>query len=324
MNSAKPLIALIVLTHLCGCALVGNQTAQHRFREPSSDFRQQTHITPSRLQNPPMAFADSQSQAGTYETTETRNIRLGQYALRNGQAPQGNQQVHKTQNQSEEEFLPDGCQIGWIWPDSRESPGPIPYVPREGDILTASSIVFWQTAAYVGLARSGLPHHVMMVIRKSDGNLGIFEVGAGEDTRVVIRPIKSRLEMGKKLKGGVIAVRQIKRDLTPEESLALTCFAEAQLGKKFTNKLGFFPLVLPNRPVGPSCDNQSRWFCSELVLQALRQAKLICANDRPRKYLPADVFDDDRYDWSALWTDSMDWTIDTTPTMRRPLFDPGR
>lgn len=222
-------------------------------------------------------------------------------------------------------FLSDCTQIGWIWPRGTSSTGPVPYVPREGDLIFASSISPKRTLQYVFLAKIGLPHHVMMVVRKSDGRLGTFEVGSGGDRSVVIRPIYDRLFKHKELyDGSVLAVRQIRRPLSPEESYRLTCFAESQIGKPFSPPKQFIPIAIPGRPVGETCNGQETWFCSELVVQALRVSGLLVGVGKPKAIVPEDLYIDDRNDLSHLWTRPQDWSPTTKPTLRRPVFDPDR
>lgn len=220
-------------------------------------------------------------------------------------------------------FLPDLVQVGWV--RSGKAGGPVPYVPREGDIIMTSTKNLKQTLSYLLIGRVGLPHHVMVVVRKSDGTLATLEVGAGGERTVAIRPVCTRLHKHKQTyKGSVISVRQIRRALTPQESYALTCFAESQVGKPFSSKREFLPLTLPGRPVAPTNNNQPTWFCSELVVQSLRVAKLTVGIGRPKAILPEDLYHDEKYDLSALWTKPLDWTQSTNPTTLRPVFDPGR
>ena len=222
-------------------------------------------------------------------------------------------------------YQPDGTAIGWLWPEGKEQAGPVPYVPREGDIIFTSSISLRMTSAYVLLGRVGLPHHVLMVVRRGDGQLVAFEVGAGADKQVKFRPLCPRLAKHKSMyPGSVVAVRQIKRPLSAEESARLTCFAESQLGKAFFEPREFVPYLLPGRPAPPTRLAQTTWCCSELVAQALQSAGLMVGGPNPRDLSPEDLYHDDTCNLSPLWNAPLDWTPQPTPTVKRPLFDPGR
>lgn len=218
------------------------------------------------------------------------------------------------------------CQVGWIWPNS-DSPhcgSPVPYQPQEGDLIFSSSIRPYQTISYLLVARVGLPHHVMLVVRKRDGELGVLEVGSGESTDVCIRPMDTRLNRLKsRTCGCAIAVRRIRRSLSGQESVRLTEFAEMQVGKQFTAFRDLLTVALPTRPVTDTKNHQPTWFCSELVMQALGESQLIHHLSKPKQYTPEDLYHDRRCDLSGLWMPPKDWTPCPEETHVRPAFDPG-
>jgi len=223
------------------------------------------------------------------------------------------------------QFTQQHSKIGWIWPRGNQADGPIPYVPREGDIVFTSSISPKQTFEYLAIGRIGLPHHVLLVFKKSDGCLATLEVGAGGDRTVSVRSIPIRLNKHKDLyDGSTIAVRQIRRTLSSEESYKLTCFAESQVGKQFSKPISFLPIAIPGRPVSDSTNSQSSWYCSELIVQGLRTSGLFVGVGRPKAIVPEDLYLDRKYDLSHSWLLPQDWTPDQNPKHTRPLFDPEK
>ena len=224
---------------------------------------------------------------------------------------------------SDPPFLPEFAQVGWLWTDGQKEP--VPYVPREGDIIFASSIARAQTILYRTIGGIGLPHHMIVVVKNNQGQLGTFEVGAGSDKRAVIRPIFARLKEHKvSYPGSTIAVRQIKRALTCDESRRLTCFAESQVGKPFTKLRDLTKLGLTGRALETSGLHTEQWFCSQLATHALVECGLVKGISDPGKIVPEDVYHDTEYDFSGLWTKPTDWTYVLEPTTVKPLRDPSR
>lgn len=222
-------------------------------------------------------------------------------------------------------YSTEGSQVGWLWHRHECCAEAMPYVPREGDLIFTSSIAAKQTLTYF-MARTGLPHHVLLVFKRSDGTLAALEVGCGGDRSVAVRAIPLRLNKHKEIYfGSTIAIRQIKRPLTSCESNQLTCFAETQVGKPFSSWLSFTTLIIPGRPSAHSDNSQAQWFCSELVVQALNTAGLIVGANKPRSLAPADLYHDDRCDLSYLWCQPRDWTATTKEADHlRPVFDPDK
>lgn len=229
----------------------------------------------------------------------------------------------KTDVYASNQFTSELEQVGWLWPQEDGCYGPVPYVPREGDLIFTSSRSFKQTFVYLAFGHIGLPHHVMLVFKKSDGCMAALEVGSGGDRSVAIRALPKRLTKHKELyEGSTIAVRQIRRPLTAEESYQLTCFAEGQVGKPFSSRTSFLFVAMPGRVAPESSNGQPTWFCSELIAHALRECGLLVGSGRPRGFAPEDLYLDERYDLSHLWVIPQDWTCDTNPNHLRPVFDP--
>ena len=220
-------------------------------------------------------------------------------------------------------FTPEYSQIGWLWTGQNELP--VPYVPREGDIILSSTIAPTQTILYKLIGNIGLPHHTMLVVKNSKGELGVFEVGAGSNKSVVIRPIELRLKKHKKdYKGSVITVRQIKRALTADESRKLTCFAESQLGKEFYKFRELSRLGRQGEPAERTSSSTDSWFCSQLVVHALAEIGLVKCLEDAGALVPEDIYHDTEYNFSGLWTKPTDWTYDQEATKVKPLRDPSR
>ncbi len=214
---------------------------------------------------------------------------------------------------------------GWVWPSQNANLGPTVYIPREGDLVFTSSKSAAQTLYYRLFPRVGFPHHPALVVRRASGNLATLEVGSGGDRSVALRPIYDRLNTHKEtFEASVIAIRRIKEPLTDLQSYRLTCFAEAQLGKAYVSQRELLPLVLPARPVGDTFNSQETWYCSELVVQALRDSGVLVGVGKPKAFMPEDLFVDDKYDLSNRWTAPLDWTPTTEPTKAQPRWYPSR
>jgi len=196
-----------------------------------------------------------------------------------------------------------------------------PWVPAEGDIVLLSHRSL--SINYL-LDRSSHPAHSGLIVRTPTGNLAFLEVGGGEDGRVVTRPIAYRLSKYLQThESTVLWVRRIKRDVTLEESVRITRFAEAQLGKKFAKWCRFLLMGLPFRPMPKTRPDQNEWFCSELVVEAIREGRLIDDRTNPSRLTPYDVLHDKRIDLSPLWGPAEQWTpIARLPTERPAFAEP--
>lgn len=205
-------------------------------------------------------------------------------------------------------------EAGYLW--SRytvENPGqPLAWQPREGDMVLMTSPDKGQTIAY-GLAGISHPFHSGLVIRRSNGELGLLESGGAKDLRVTISPIVGRLN-----RDDMVAekrfywVRRIKGTITPAQSAAMTAYAEPQVGKPFVpySRLAWF--YLPGRPQPrPTTVNQPDWFCSEIVTAVLHSAGLLPSNAfRPGAVTPEDLFHDKPgYDISYLYHAPLPWSM---------------
>src|SRR5262249_28320940 len=117
----------------------------------------------------------------------------------------------------------------------------------------------------------------------------------------------------------VIGARGPRRPLTPDESVRLTTFACAQLGKPFAPYWRLVLLMLPGRGGRPSRPDQRDWYCAELVCAALAAAGLWPGDGPPGRVFPADLFFDD-FDLSGQWEPPARWTPCPCPPAHRPMF----
>ena len=116
--------------------------------------------------------------------------------------------------------------------------------------------------------------------------------------------------------GGLVWVRPIMIEPTPDESARMTAFAERQLGKPYCH-FRILAHVTPFRARGPITEDlvpplggkgdQSAWFCSEQTAEALIQAGMLTPIRSSIVY-PSDLFFDDRVDLSARWSPPLRWT----------------
>lgn len=215
------------------------------------------------------------------------------------------------------------CCVGSLW--DREAdwcPGQCrAYLPREGDLVFFSSVSPFYCMAYYG-ARSGHPWHVAMVVRDSCGQLRLLEAG-GHKHDVALLDVRERMHgYLEKHSRRRIWVRRVKEPLTPEQSRCLTTFAELQEGKRFAGYCRIGLLGLPCRPLRPTDPEQCRWFCAELVSEAMRLCGMCPACWMvPEKTTPRDLFTD-RRDISCGWCPPETWSPDCDPPPPGPFCAP--
>lgn len=177
-----------------------------------------------------------------------------------------------------------------------------PYVPQAGDIvLESDDRLTWGMGHR--LAKSGHPHHSMIVVCKPEGGFAILEAGGNPDTpsKVSIADLFRILEWEEAKTGRKerrIWVRQRKAPLTQEQSAALTDFALQVQGRRFA-RAKLFEMMTPIRAKGPirtawlgrpNYDKNS-YFCAEMVVTALAASGLIDAEfARPGASFPHDLF----------------------------------
>lgn len=188
------------------------------------------------------------------------------------------------------------------------------YEPREGDLIFYDDkSIFW-TVLFVW-AGSGPPLHMGMVVKKTDGTLAVLEAGPDDTIHVALLDLEKRLPQFDKDFRGTITIRRCKKDLTKEQSAALTKFAEAQDGKRYA----ILRLLLQGTNFscrGPIRElfladtvlDRSSWFCSELSVAAGTVAGLFPASVKANVTYPLDIVDNRRHNLSRVWHDAATWS----------------
>ncbi len=188
------------------------------------------------------------------------------------------------------------------------------YAPREGDLIFYDdrNIGWTLLFAYAG---TGPPLHMGMVVKKSNGKLAVLEAGPDDTVWVKLLDLDKRLPQFNEDYKGTIQIRRCKKELTAEQSNALTKFAEAQDGKRYAvARLLLQGTSLRSRgPVrelvlGKTVLDRDSWICSELSVAAgtvvkLFDPKVVYANVA----YPRDLVNNERYDLSANWHDAAMW-----------------
>jgi hypothetical protein len=128
-------------------------------------------------------------------------------------------------------------------------------------------------------------------------------------------------------------IRRRRTPLTAEQSARLTAFCAAQVGKPFAS-LRILAQVTPLRSRGPirteyvgkPHGDRPRWFCAELVVEALCAAGLLDpATARPAATYPRDLFYDrspnpwlnQHLNLSCGWYPPAQWTDCPAEPLRR-------
>jgi hypothetical protein len=171
-----------------------------------------------------------------------------------------------------------------------------PYVPQPGDIFLATDQALWARVGHWLAGGAGV-HHSGLVYRRPDGRLALIEAGPFNSVRLeVMDPVehmREHLHAGDK-----VWVRRRCVPLTAEQSERLTAFLDRQEGKPFA-VARLLAQVTPVRSRGPVRSyfvggphgDRSRYFCSELVVEACVAAGLMDpATARPAATYPRDLF----------------------------------
>jgi hypothetical protein len=200
---------------------------------------------------------------------------------------------------------------------------PEPYYPMPGDLLVYDNLSTFLHYAFK-IVRSDRPIHAAIIVERVDGTPAILEVGPNSRpqafTKTYIVDVFPRLESY----SGVVMIRRPKRQLTREESAALTQFALASEGKEFA--VG--RLALQGTPFNCRAGlrhllfaktyyDRDRWICSENAVVAATVAGLLDEKRFPANCMyPRDLTYDEKYDLShiyyapVLWVESDKVEID--------------
>ena len=188
------------------------------------------------------------------------------------------------------------------------------YAPREGDLVFYDdrNLAWMVLFAYAG---TGPPLHMGMVVKKTDGTLAILEAGPDDTVWVKVLDLDKRLQQFHDDFKGTIRIRRCKKELTAEQSKALTKFAAAQDGKRYAvGRLLLQGTSLRSRgPIrelflGATVLDRDSWICSELSVAAgtvvkLFDPKVVYANVA----YPRDLVDNQKYDLAGNWHDAATW-----------------
>jgi hypothetical protein len=214
--------------------------------------------------------------------------------------------------------------VGTLWLAYHPEAAPVPFTPREADIIFFTSITPLFNIEYP-LARSWHPYHSALVVRRATGELMILENGGQGIKFSTFRRIPERIQSDfEKHRGERIWVRRNLRPLTTEQSQRLTAFAEAAQARPFSPDRRMAMLILPGRPLPRTTPDQDNWFCSEIVLEALISAGLVSSRGvRPQSLTPHELLRDCRIDLSYRWSPIYIFSPDENPPPRgAPLARP--
>lgn len=198
--------------------------------------------------------------------------------------------------------------IGYLAVDSTTTASANAYIPQAGDLIFTSHTAPLRTMAYWTF-RTGHPLHCGIVVRSSEGKLLLFETGGGDSKTTTLSPIDERFaEDLEKRRNARISIRPIRTPLSDEESARLTTFAEAELGKRLQPNYKYLRLFIPGRPAKASNNDHAEWFCSELVVQGLREAGAFETRLPAGSIVPADLYYDRRVNLADRWAKPSAWS----------------
>jgi hypothetical protein len=200
------------------------------------------------------------------------------------------------------------------------------YTGREGDLVFYDDRNPAWTALFA-YAGTGPPLHMGIVLKKADGSLAVLEAGPDDTTRVSLLHLEKRLhQFHQHYSKGTITIRCCKKELTAEQSMALSKFAQAQDGKRYAvGRLLLQGTSLRTRgPVrelvlGKTVLDRDSWICSELSVAAGTVAKLFDPKVvHSNVAYPRDLVDNVRYDLSQSWHDVALWLPNPPSEKKKP------
>jgi len=169
------------------------------------------------------------------------------------------------------------------------------YCPQPGDIFVCTDQALLAKLGHWAAGAWG-PHHSGIVVADSDHRLVLLEGGPHNTLHTRMSDLYSELASYDEHER--VWVRKRRVPLTPEQSACLTAFANSKEGAGFAlirmlgqltpfRSRGPWRTVYRGRPHG----NRSRFYCSELVMEACVAAGLVdAAMARPSASYPRDLF----------------------------------
>lgn len=188
-----------------------------------------------------------------------------------------------------------------------------PYIPCEGDLIFFDDHHPVWTVLF-RWAGTGSPLHMGIVVKRNDGRWAVLEAGPDDTVWVTLQDLGPRLRQFDADFHGDISIRRCKKQLTHEQSQALTRFAALQDGKPYA-LLRLLLQATPFRIRGPGREqllgatylDRWGWICSELAVAAGTVAELFPSSVKANVTYPRDLVDNETHDLSAGWFEAQRW-----------------
>ncbi len=184
-----------------------------------------------------------------------------------------------------------------------------PYQPKEGDLIFFRFRSVFKNLMYAVSCAGGVSH-VVMVVRRPDGTLGVLDAPTPGMAVELGDIAKKMFEYD-----GQVWVRPLRRPLSEEAAARLACFSADQVGKPYATLDALVPMLGPphrRRILGHKrmADlDRPGWICSGLVVAGGVVAGLLDPQVvRPRYTDPADMFFDGALDLSPCWGPPIPWS----------------
>jgi len=221
-----------------------------------------------------------------------------------------------------QQINPSPSSFGWLVPHpNTDRISPIPYLPREGDIVITTSCC--HHVRLFKLAGTGHPLHVGLLVKNENGELTFFE-STVVDRGVTMFPAEERFQhFIDNHRSPLIWVRPIREPLTPEQSQKLTQFALSQQKKGFAF-MRSAAFVLPVERIHKTSTKQWTWFCTELTIEGVCQAELLSTQVNPATILPEDIYHNRKIDLNGGWLPATTWAPSPAWPSDRPKGAPTR
>src|SRR5262249_31944241 len=150
--------------------------------------------------------------------------------------------------------------------------------------------------------------------KQANGTFGVLEAGPDDTVWVTLQDLDTRLRQFDARHKGGITIRHCKKQLTREQSLALSHFALKQDGKPYAVLrllLQGTPLRLPGPILEPLLArtylDRWSWICSELAVASGTVVGLFPDSVKGNACYPRDLVDNKTHDLSSGWHDAARW-----------------